>query len=93
MRDFDDLRDLSTNLKAITERGYAPYIDDGVLLNAAPLHTLLPSRPDTRKAWQELEAAGEHDWAQQAMEYWPDRVCEKCSTNPLGDPPALPGWQ
>lgn len=81
LRDFaDDLREFSRRLKAITDRGYTPHIDDGVLLNAAPLHEILPSWPDTRKAWQELEA-GEYDWAQQAMEYWPDRVKEKCRTN------------
>jgi len=44
------------------------------------LHEILPSWSETKKAWQELEA-GEYDWAQQAMEYWPDRVKEKCKTN------------
>jgi hypothetical protein len=34
----------------------------------------------TKKACQELEA-GEYDWAYQAMEYWPERVKEKCKTN------------
>lgn len=76
----DDLREFSRRLKAITDRGYTPHIDDGVLLNAAPLHEILPSWPEAKKAWQELEA-GEYDWAQQAMEYWPDRVKEKCKTN------------
>ena len=36
--------------------------------------------PESGKAWQELEA-GDYYWAQQAMEYWPDRVREKCKTN------------
>lgn len=76
----DDLRAFASNLKAITGRGYTPRIDDGVLLNAAPLHALLPSWPETRKAWRELET-GEYDWAHQAMDYWPDRVREKCRTN------------
>lgn len=81
LRDFeDDLREFSKRLKAVADRGYTPHIDDGVLLNAAPLHSLLPSWPDTKKAWDELEA-GDYDWAQQAMEYWPDRVKEKCKTN------------
>lgn len=76
----DDLTDFSKRLKEITDRGYIPHIDDGVLLNAAPLHEVLPSWPETRRAWEEL-AKGEYDWAHQAMEYWPERVKEKCKTN------------
>ena len=67
-------------LKEVVDRGYTPHIDDGVVLNAAPLLSLLPSWPEAKKAWQELEA-GEYDWAQQAMEYWPERVKKKCKTN------------
>jgi hypothetical protein len=81
LRDLeDDLREFSKRLKDVADRGYTPHIDDGVLLNAAPLYSLLPNWPETKKVWQELEA-GEYDWAQQAMEYWPDRVKEKCKTN------------
>ena len=76
----DDLNDFSKRLKEITDRGYIPHIDDGVFLNAAPLHEILPSWPETKKAWEELEK-GEYDWAHQAMEYWPERVKEKCKTN------------
>jgi hypothetical protein len=76
----DDLREFSRRLKAIADRGYTPHIDDGVLLNAAPLYEILPSWPETKKAWQELEA-GKYDWADQAMEYWPERVRDKCRTN------------
>jgi hypothetical protein len=76
----DDLREFSRRIKEITDRGYSPHIDDGVLLNAAPLHPLLPSWPETKTAWEELEA-GEYDWAQQAMEYWPARVKAACKTN------------
>ena len=76
----DDLSKFAANLKAIAERGYMPQIDDGVLLNAAPLHEVLPSWPDTRAAWKELEE-GKYDWAHQAMAYWPDRVKAACLTN------------
>ncbi len=76
----DDLNDFSKRLQEIADRGYIPHIDDGVLLNAAPLHEILPSWPETKKAWEELEK-GKYDWAQQAMEYWPERVKEKCKTN------------
>jgi hypothetical protein len=76
----DDLTKFSKLLMTIAEKGYAPHKDDGVLVNAAPLHQLLPSWPEAEEAWEELEK-GEYDWAQQAMEYWPDRVREKCVRN------------
>jgi hypothetical protein len=76
----DDLRAFSANLKTITDRGYTPHIDDGVLLNAAPLWTLLPSWTETKKAWQSLEG-GECDWAHQAMDHWPVRVKDACRVN------------
>lgn len=81
MRDLaDDIGKFAANLKAITERGYTPQIDDGVLLNASPLHEVLPSWPDTKATWKELEE-GKYDWAHQAMAYWPDRVKAACLTN------------
>jgi len=77
---FDDVQEFSKRLDAIIQRGYTPHIDDGVLLNAAPLWELLPSWTDTKKAWEELED-GKYDWAHQAMDHWPDRVKEQCKTN------------
>lgn len=77
---YDDVQEFSKRLNAIIQRGYTPRIDDGVLINAAPLWQLLPSWPDTKKAWQELEDE-KYDWAHQAMDHWPDRVKEKCKTN------------
>ncbi len=80
LEQVDDLSAFITRIEAITQRGYTPCIDDGVLLNAAPLHTLLPSWPETKKAWQELEAE-KYEWAHQAMLHWPDRVKAACKTN------------
>lgn len=80
LEEGDDVREFSVRLKAHIDAGYESCIDDGVLLNAAPLHDLLPSWPETRAAWKELEAA-KYDWAHQAMRYWPDRVTEACRTN------------
>lgn len=77
---FDDVQEFSKRLATIIQLGYTPYIDDGVLINAAPLWQLLPSWPETKKAWQQLED-GKYDWAHQAMAYWPDRVKDKCKTN------------
>jgi len=75
----DDVRDFSARLKAHIDAGYESCIDDGALLNAAPLHDLL-SWPETRAAWKELEA-GKYDWAHQAMRYWPNRVTDACRAN------------
>ena len=76
----DDLGKFAAILKGIAERGYTSQIDDGVLINAAPLHVALPSWPDTRATWKELEA-GKYDWAHQAMAYWPERVRAACLSN------------
>lgn len=65
---------------------WAPEFDDGVLLNAAPLHELAPgwkradAKLDLKKEWKELED-GKYDWAKTAMRYWPGRVLEACKTN------------
>ena len=77
---LDDVEEFAERIERVIARGYTPHIDDGVLLNAAPLWELLPAWPETKKAWQALEA-GDYDWAQQAMEYWPERVKEACRTN------------
>jgi hypothetical protein len=79
---LDDVREFLKRLNfIIEERGYVPHIDDGVLLNMAPLWELIPSwQAEPKKAWEALER-GDYDWAYQAMDHWPDRVKEKCKTN------------
>jgi hypothetical protein len=79
---FDDIREFSGLLSAIIEeRGYIPHIDDGVLLDMAPLWELIPSwQQEPKNAWESLKK-GEYDWAYQAMDHWPDRVKEKCKTD------------
>jgi hypothetical protein len=63
--------------------GWRPELDDGVLLNAAPLHDLAPawkkadSKLDLKKAWKDLENE-KYDWAKTAMRYWPQRVLRGC---------------
>ena len=74
---LDDMQEFVRRLNAIIQRGYTPHIDDGVLINAAPLWEILPSWPETKKVWREL-LRGDYDWAQQAMEYRPKEVREKC---------------
>jgi hypothetical protein len=40
---LDDLRAFAERIDAILQRGYTPHIDDGVLINMAPLWELMPS--------------------------------------------------
>lgn len=65
---------------------YAPVLDDGVMINAAALWSLLdPQWRDPKKWWQELATPSgrkDYDWAQLAMRYWPRRVDGKCRADP-----------
>lgn len=76
-----DLDEFAKRLKAITDRGYDPDIDDGVILNLTPLADVIPAwSKEPQKYWAGLEA-GDYDWAHLAMKYWPDRVKQKCKTD------------
>ncbi|WP_029415250.1 BREX-1 system adenine-specific DNA-methyltransferase PglX [Brevundimonas bacteroides] len=59
-----------------------PELDDGVILNFAPLWRLLPQnrawQKECRAAWDGL-VKGEYDWARIAMRLWPERVVPKCA--------------
>jgi len=59
-----------------------PNLDDGVIINFAPLWRLVPQH----KSWQrELKSTwdavceGKYDWAHLAMHLWPERVVPKCA--------------
>lgn len=56
--------------------GYDPDINDGIILNMAPLHELIPWN-EPLKYWKELQE-GKYDWAHMAMRYWSSRVLDKC---------------
>jgi hypothetical protein len=63
---------------------WRPDLDDGVLLNFAPLWRLVPQlsswQTECRNAWDKL--SNEHyDWAHLAMYLWPERVVPKCQTD------------
>jgi hypothetical protein len=60
---------------------WAPHVDDGVVVNAAPFYRLMPHRESRIKAeatWKELCDEG-LDWAHLAMRFWPERVVPKCA--------------
>lgn len=62
---------------------YKPNQDDGVQISAAPLWPLFRHKPwqkILKDTWTKLEK-GDYDWAHMAMNYWPDRVREKCKTD------------
>lgn len=62
---------------------YKPNHDDGVQISAAPLWSLFRHKPwqkVLKDTWAKLEK-GDYDWAHLAMNYWPDRVREKCKND------------
>ncbi|MFM0192119.1 BREX-1 system adenine-specific DNA-methyltransferase PglX [Paraburkholderia strydomiana] len=62
---------------------WAPNVNDGVVINAAPFYRLIPHRESRSRAkatWTEL-CDGELDWSQLAMRFWPERVVPKCATD------------
>lgn len=62
---------------------YKPNHDDGVQISAAPLWQLFRHKPwqkVLKDTWAKLEK-GDYDWAQLAMNYWPERVRERCKTD------------
>ena len=76
-----DLEEFAKRLKAITDRGYDPDINDGVILNLAPLWEVLPAwNKEPQKYWEGLQR-GDYDWAHLAMKHWPERVKAKCRTD------------
>jgi len=62
---------------------YKPNHDDGVQISAAPLWSLFRHKPwqkVLKDTWAKLEK-GDYDWSHLAMNYWPERVREKCKTD------------
>ncbi|GMG91407.1 MULTISPECIES: BREX-1 system adenine-specific DNA-methyltransferase PglX [Cupriavidus] len=62
---------------------YKPHHDDGVQISAAPLWSLFRHKPwqkVLKDTWVKLEK-GDYDWAHLAMNYWSERVREKCQND------------
>lgn len=76
---LEELDWFESRLRAVAERGCRPDLDDGVIINMAPLHELVPWK-EPKTIWQKLEK-GDYDWAHLAMSYWPERVSEKCRSD------------
>ncbi|WXL23870.1 BREX-1 system adenine-specific DNA-methyltransferase PglX [Ectopseudomonas mendocina] len=77
-----ELADLRDSLLEIAPN-YRPNHDDGVQITAAPLWKLFRHKAwqkVLKDTWAKLEN-GDYDWAHLAMNYWPDRVRDKCVTD------------
>lgn len=60
---------------------WRPDLNDGVIINHAPLWRLITHRPwqkAVKECWDEL-VLGNYDWAHLAMHLWPERVIPKCA--------------
>lgn len=80
---FSELQGFRAELLRVAALPYKPDLNDGVIINAAPLHKLFRLRKwaeDTAAVWRKLEA-GEYDWAQLAYTIWPERVKKVCETD------------
>ena len=61
---------------------WAPNLNDGVIINFAPLWRLVPQyrawQKEAKACWEAL-SAGKYDWSHMAMRLWPERVVSKCA--------------
>lgn len=60
---------------------WRPNLNDGVIINHAPLWRLTPHAPwrkALKETWDAL-VAGEYDWAHLTLHLWPERVIPKCA--------------
>ncbi len=76
----EELRAFLAEVKRVAPL-WNPNLDDGVIINFAPLWRLVPQR----KSWQrELKSTwdalcgGQYDWAHLALHLWPERVAQVC---------------
>lgn len=73
---LSELHDFADKLRRAANRHLDFDLNDGVILNIAPLWELVPwSEPKTY--WQELQE-GKYDWSHVAYQLWPERVQEAC---------------
>jgi len=73
---LSELHDFADKLRRAANRHLDFDLNDGVILNIAPLWELVPwNEPKTY--WEELQE-GKYDWSHVAYQLWPERVQEAC---------------
>lgn len=77
----EELRFLLDEVKRVAPL-WKPNLDDGVIINFAPLWRLVPQnkgwQKELKSTWDAL-CEGKYDWAHLAMHLWPERVVPKCA--------------
>lgn len=79
----DELRAFLDEVKRVAPL-WKPNLDDGVIINFAPLWRLVPQhkpwQKEVKSTWDAL-CHGKYDWAHLAMHLWPERVVPKCAAD------------
>lgn len=79
----NELRALLEDVKRVAPL-WSPNLDDGVIINFAPLWRLVshhkPWQKELQATWAGL-CAGDYEWSHLAMHLWPERVVPKCATD------------
>jgi hypothetical protein len=77
----EELRAFLAEVKRVAPL-WNPDLDDGVIINFAPLWRLVPQhkpwQKELKSTWDAL-CDGQYDWAHLAMHLWPERVVPKCA--------------
>ena len=73
---LSELREFEEKLRRVANLHLDFDLNDGVILNMAPLWELVPWN-EPKKYWEELQE-GKYDWAHIAYSLWPKRVEEAC---------------
>lgn len=80
---LEELRGMAEEVRRVKPL-WKPDLDDGVVINFAPLWRLVPQHKAWQKELRETWAAlcgGEYDWSHLAMHLWPNRVVPRCATD------------
>jgi len=89
-REIDEQESFVAELRALREEVeriaplWNPNLNDGVIINFAPLWRLVPQhrawQKELRDCWQKL-IGEEYEWAHLSMHLWPERVVPKCMSD------------
>jgi hypothetical protein len=89
-KELETQEKIASEIKAMCEEVdriaplWNPNLNDGVIINFAPLWRLVPHhkvwQKECKKVWDKL-VQGEYDWAHLAMRLWPERVVPRCVTD------------